>query len=100
MRKRFKFGEVNLEETLGVPDNNSDRKESIPTENPNSYENIDEDLLEQFYSDEEAKVEYDGRETSDQVINKIGKQQTLITKSIEECIDSMDHNFDLLKNYL
>ncbi|CDW90866.1 cation channel family protein [Stylonychia lemnae] len=73
------------------------RKESILSD---QIEIVDEDALEQFFSDEEPKLSIEDEETPEVVIKKISKKTTRINLSMNTCLRHMDYNFDLLKKYL
>eukprot|EP00347_Sterkiella_histriomuscorum_P018484 403345342 len=67
---------------------------------PDFSEYEDEEELEQFYSDEEPKIDIEDEETPEVVIKKISKKSSKYISSIHECTRQMDYNFDLLKRYL
>jgi len=65
-----------------------------------SNEQYDEDLLEQFFSDEEPIVELGEKETVNSVIKRVSKKSSQIIKGIRHCQALMDQNSELVKRYV
>ena len=73
------------------------RKQTILSDN---IEGDDEDILEQFFSDEEPKLSVEVEETPEVIVKKLSKRVTKINLAMNTCTRNMDYNFDLLKKYL
>lgn len=67
---------------------------------PDLSEYEDEEELEQFYSDEEPKIDIEDEITPEVIIKKISKTKSKYITSVHECTRQMDVNFELLKQYL
>ena len=63
----------------------------------NSSDQCDEDLLEQFFSDEEPTIELGEKETVNSVIKRVSKRSTQIIKAVKHCQALMDSNAQVIK---
>ena len=61
---------------------------------------MEEDVIDQFLTDEEPKVDDDlGQESRDEVVKRISHTESKILNGIALCSKGMDKNFFLLKKF-
>lgn len=82
MKRKLQFSNKDDEDSRDTSQMPSRRASSFT----NQSDQLDEDALEQFYSDEEPKISIEDEETPDIVIKKIGKKNTKMTLAINTCV--------------